>query len=423
MRAFDRDVCSGGVTVNIKTATIEIAAASERIRARLGEPHDPARAAHALAAVLARWREPRFAIRRSAAARIAVQLGFSAPLVDASLDALVEPFTIDALTAFAESAPQRRELLGFIMAGNAPGAGLHEIVIALIAGAGVAIKTATAEPHFYAHLKQSIAEFDAGLSARIEVFNWGREDRDLTAALAAAVDAIVAYGDDATIEAIGGVRTIGFGSKLSGAIVTGEALRESSVRDAAAGIVRDVTLFEQLGCLSPHHVFVEDRSGRAARYFAHAMVDEIAALSVSMPAPDKMMLEDAAALRRVREIARWRELGEEAIELFEGPRLEWAVIYDRDASFRPSPGFRTVSVSPFRDREDLLARLAPAAGRLEAFSIAGRRADRAVALAKDLEALGVTYVAAPGAIQSPPLRWRHGGGIFLDTIMAPGAFP
>ena len=31
---------------------------------------------------------------------------------------------------------------------------------------------------------------------------------------------------------------------------------------------------------------------------------------------------------------------------------------------------------------------------------------------------GVSYLAVPGAMQSPPLTWRHGGGVFLDRVMS-----
>lgn len=395
-----------------------ISTAISQMRARAGEVHDPSRTASVLASVFERWRERDFPARRATLAQISAGLGFSAPLLDASLDALLAPFTADALRSFAADAAVRREVLGFIMAGNACGAGLHEVAIALICGAGVIIKTATQEPHFFVQLARSIGKSDARLGSMIQVFNWSRADRALTAALAGGASRLVAYGDDATLSAIGGERLVGFGSRLSGAIVT-RAISGEQIRATAAALARDVTLFEQLGCLSPHHVFVEDESGAGAREFAHALADAIATLALSVPAPESMPLEDAAALRRARETARWRGVAGEEVELFEGPRVEWAVIFDRDAAFSPSPGFRTVYVSPFRDRDDLRVRLAPAAGRLEAFSLAGGIGDDA--LIRDLGALGVSYIAAPGAIQSPPLRWRHGGGAFLDSMIKPGA--
>ncbi|MHB8383551.1 MAG: acyl-CoA reductase [Candidatus Binataceae bacterium] len=402
-----------------QVSAAEISAALRRMHAHGGEVQDPARTASILASVLGRWREQDFPARREVVAQISAGLGFSAVLIDASLDALLAPFTPGALTAFAAEAAARREVLGFIMAGNAPGAGLHEVVIALICGAGVVIKTATQEPHFFAQLARSICECDARLGGMLEVFNWSRDDRGPTAALVGGASRILAYGDDASLASIGGRNIVGFGSRLSGAIVTRAARSDARIRATAAALARDVTLFEQLGCLSPHHVFVEDESGSAAREFAHALADAIGALALTIPPPNAIALEDAAALRRARETARWRSIGGEAVEMMEGPGIAWAVIFDRDAAFSPSPGFRTVRVSPFHDREDLRARVAPAKGRIEAFSLAQGVHDET--LISELRELGASYIAESGGIQSPALTWRHGGGAFLDSMIKPGA--
>ncbi len=136
MRAIDRIVPGGGAPVSEQVTEAAISGAISRMRARVGEPHDPRHAASVLASVLERWRERDFAPRRAAVAQISAGLGFSAALLDASFDALLAPFTLDALRSFAADAAERREIIGFIMAGNAPGAGLHEVAIALICGSG-----------------------------------------------------------------------------------------------------------------------------------------------------------------------------------------------------------------------------------------------------------------------------------------------
>src|SRR5207244_6313700 len=141
-------------------------------------------------------------------------------LLDESLDALLKPFSRAALSSLAENISRvgqtdRPKLLGFIIAGNVAGAGIHEIAIGLVAGAGMIVKTASAEPVFFDQFVRTMAELDSEVGSRLAVFNWGRTRDDLTTEMAANCDRGVAYGDDATIEALRNVS--GFGSRDTGA--------------------------------------------------------------------------------------------------------------------------------------------------------------------------------------------------------------
>ena len=209
------------------------------------------------------------------------------------------------------------------------------------------------------------------------VLNWPRDRDDLTDALRRETDAVVVYGSDGTISALAQAGdVIGFGSKVSGAVVLRSMLGEDhrlkpvplgsrggsesgtgfslwSYTRVAEAIARDVTLFEQLGCLSPHHVFVECDDDADAMRFAESLADAMRELALRLPSPSRLELEDAAALRGFRETARWRSIAGEPVHLLEGPNLEWAVVFDRDASFGVTPGLRCVYVSPIRDAEDL----------------------------------------------------------------------
>ena len=384
------------------------------IRGAAGRAFAPRLAASALARTCELWRDREFSARGATVARIAGDWGFSAALLHESLDALLAPFTAAALEAFAQQAARRRETIGFIMAGNVAGAGLHEIATALIAGAGVVIKTASTEPHFFAAFARTLSEVAPDLGARIAVFNWNRADAELATALRSRSDLLVAYGDDETVARLGtGGQFIGFGSKLSGALVAPSALGAGRIDRVVAALARDIALFEQLGCLSPHHVFV---LGGDARGFAARLADALAESAAAMPPPARLKLGDGAAIRRAREVARWRRIAGEPVELWEGAHLSWTVIFDSCAAFCASPGFRTVYVSSIGGLEELRARLAPARGALEAFAIAGGEAE-ACAARRILSAAGVSWICAPGEIQSPPLEWRHGGGAFLDLLV------
>jgi len=123
----------------------------------------------------------------------------------------------------------------------------------------------------------------------------------------------------------------------------------------------------------------------------------------------------------VRERVRWRAIGGQAVRLWEGPLPGWTVIYDRDADFTASPGFRTVFVSPFRNATNLEHRLAPVAGKVEAMGLATEPTidgDEYVAsLRTVVENTGASYVCEPGVMQSPPIDWPHGGGAFLRSMI------
>jgi hypothetical protein len=373
----------------------------------------PARAADALAAAFDRWRERGSAARRATVAAVAEQFGWSAELLDHSFGALVAPFTRDALAAFASPLAPHPRVGGFIMPANVPGAGIHELVAALIAGSGAMVKVSPREPRFFPAFARTLRECDPELGAMIEVVEFGREREDLTAALVRGCDFVVALGDDSTIAAISqGTRAFGFGSRASGALISLAA--PANVPALAAALAIDIALFEQRGCLSPHHVFVEDPNGAETPGFARSLAGALEAVAQKLP-PAKLSFDAAAAIRRMRESARWRKLGGREIDLLEGATMRWTVVADAAARFTVSPGFRSVTVTAVRDPGDLRDRLAPVSGRLEAFALGATRQDRARWL-DVLASAGVCYVCDPGSMQSPPLLWPHGGGAFLDFI-------
>jgi len=404
---------TGGAPAALSPTIADIDRASRQIRSAIVRRIDPFEIADSLARVIGRWRAKNHAPRKAVLAHISELLGFSVPLLDESLDALLQPFTLESLRELASRVQVRPRLLGLIAAGNVAGAGMHEIAIALLAGCGLVIKSSAREPFFFAEFARTLADEAPLLADRICVFNWSRDRGDLTRALRRGCDLIVAYGSDETMAALGGPDIVAFGGRISAAIVTRSAA-ESQAAEIASRLSRDVSLFEQLGCLSPHHVFVEGGEDDGLS-FARELANAMGATAARLAPPTRLDLEDAAALRAVREAARWRSIAGEPVHLFEGPGLSWAVIYDRDAPLAASPGLRCVHVSAVRDAADLEARIADASGRIEAVAIAspigGDSRFREV-----LSRASVSLIAAPGEMQSPPLLWRHGEGRFLDIM-------
>ncbi len=396
-----------------------VGAIASRLRsAATGHGFAPERSAAALAAACARWRESDFERRRRTLSAIAVHSGFSLEMLSQSLDALLAPFSPHQLESLARALAHRPHLIGFVMPGNVVGAGMHELAQALVAGASVLLKSASDEPLFFAQFARTLAETDPLVGARLSVICFGRAEGATVRALQSNCDYLVAFGDDRTLDALGrDAVVLGFGSRVSGAILSREAVAPEFAGRLAAALARDVTLFEQHGCLSPHHVLVEDPAGDAAHSFAAALALALEQLAREMPPPAIVAPQVAAALRAVRETARWRKLGGEALDLWEGNRLSWSVIFDPGADFQLSPLYRTVYVTPVRDLDALSVRLAPVRGRLEAFAL-GDPANRLETAGAWLREAGVSYLAAPGMMQSPPLQWPHGRGVFLKKMAA-----
>ncbi|MCL5044152.1 MAG: hypothetical protein M1336_02585 [Deltaproteobacteria bacterium] len=396
----------------------------------------------ALGRVFERWRQDGSALRLELAAKLAHSLGLSAALADASVQALMAPFGAAELERAARQMPFQGGVLAFVMPGNLPGAGLHELCLALLAGRAAAIKCASLEPHFFPAFARSVAEAAPELGARMAVFTWDRSQVELTQLLARECDGLVALGDDATVEALArlraadgdkagalaeapvnsalagaGARFAGFGARVSAVVLAAQALGSGQCDALAGAVARDVALFEQRGCLSPHQVYVEaDRQGEAARRFARKLALALASLCQRWPAA-VLDVESACAVRRARETARWRALGGEPVELMEGSGLSWTVIYDAAGRFFRSPGYRTVAVTPFYGPDDLMGRLGEMARRLEAVAVADPQGTLEATVSR-LRELGATHLCVPGRMHSPPLLWPHGGGAMRRLLGA-----
>ena len=384
-----------------------------RLRQNLARFTGAPRAAEALAAVFDEWRRATSPEYGAALAAIAANSNWSPQLAGASLEALLAPFSRDALASFAAPLKPRAQLGGFVMPANVPGAGLHELVAVLLAGAVAIVKTSHREPAFFPTFAQTLRRIDPAIGNRLEVVTFGRERDDLIRIMNDECDFMVALGDDASLAHLAGAsRLFGFGARTSGALIS--LAPPANFAALADAVARDVVRFEQQGCLSPHQVFIEAAEGGAARDFVRSLADALSHLAEVLPFA-KLSFHSAAAIRRIRERTRWRMIGAHEVELFEDRAMAWTVVFDPAARFTVSPGYRTVTVSTIRDAGDLAARLAPVAGRLEAFAIAVPGPSRARFL-DVLAGAGVSYVCDPGRMQSPPLNWPHGGGAFLDYL-------
>jgi hypothetical protein len=397
----------------------EIKASADALKRQLAKPILPARRAAVISQACRVIAAGSGTFAVTAVAAIAQQRGWSTPVVQASLQALCLPFTDSNLLLGAVRQFQSRDaVVGFMMSGNIPGAGLHELLLTLLTGRAAMVRVSARGSVFFDYLARLLTSIDRELGARLGVFYWDRQSVDHFKTFCESCDACVAFGDDQTIATLAGFmdssgKFVGFGGRASGTFVSASAASRATARRVAA----DIALFEQCGCLSPAHVFVEEKGHVTAVGFAACLAETLRDLAASgLPSASIIPFDRAVRIRSIREQARWRALNH-PVRLLEGPLPGWTVIYDRDADYQFSPGYRTVFVSP---ADDLARRLAPVRGALEAFAC---DVDPACETMDDVERVrgilrdaGVSYLCNSGAMQSPPVTWPHGGGIFLRLL-------
>src|SRR5258706_796016 len=120
---------SEAIEIDDRAQSKVIGESLERLRVALEKSPGLARTAGALAATFDRWRERDFPERSAALAKIADDSQWSAELLNESIDALLAPFTRDALVSFASKGMPLKRLGGFIIPRNISRAGVPELVI------------------------------------------------------------------------------------------------------------------------------------------------------------------------------------------------------------------------------------------------------------------------------------------------------
>ena len=220
-----------------------------------------------------------------------------------------------------------------IVSGNTPHAALQSLIRGLLLGSHNLCKLPGAG---LPEAEQFAAALPPALWSRVEFSTALRE------AWPASADAIIVFGSDETIahfRATAQPRQVflGYGHRVSLGIVFEDASFESAPLAA-----KDVSLFDQQGCLSPHCIYVADRPVE----YAARLAAEMERIEVANPR-SALSLSEAAAILEIREGTRFRMAIGHSVSLWESPGSDaWTVIYDPDPVFQPSVLNRVIFVRP-----------------------------------------------------------------------------
>jgi hypothetical protein len=298
-------------------------------------------------------------------------------------------------------------LMAHLLAGNVPAPAIISICCGVLLRAGNLVRPSSHDPVFPALFVESLREVDADLADLVAVLNW---DKELTQPALSSADAVIAYGDDRTIETLRtltppGAIFLAYGHRLSLGVIAKEAMTSENLPALVEAAAFDASVYDQQGCLSPHLYYVEEGGELGPRKFAAALAEAMEAYRVKVPR-GALSTEEAAVAMQVRQAYEFRGASDRRVAVWAG--TDWTVIYEDDPSFTPSCLNRTIFVKPTDGFQRVLDNVQRLAGKISTVGLAPMT-ERAMAFAGDLARLGVHRVCPIGQMQRPPLSWHHDG--------------
>jgi len=358
---------------------------------------------------------------------------FFGSVTRAQLEALVEQDLgegrrLDATTAGSGEAGARRaamacgpELLVHITAGRLPTPTFHSMVLGLLTRSAQFVKCASGAaflPRLFAH---SIYDCDRKVGACLEVAEWRGGNTALEEVLFAEAACVTVTGRDETLAAIRarlppGTRFLGYGQRVSFAYVAGEALSGRQALHLAAAAAQDVVAWNQLGCLSPHVIYVQNGGEVGPRHFARLLAEELARREAVEPRGE-LSAEEAAGIASRRALYEVRAAHSAETQVWGSPAsTAWTVVYEADARFQISCLNRFIYVKAVSHLAQALHAAEMVRGKVSTVGLAAPAA-QAEQLVRQLARWGVTRVCPLGRMQAPPLAWRHDGRPALGDLV------
>lgn len=395
-----------------------------------------------LAATAQSWLEHDNPFRKLALERGMAETGFNTTTLARGLDAFFKTFTTENLNALiaqdlghlerldrfstdraSSTAALARgpELLVHITAGNIPNPAIFSIVLGFLTRSAQMVKCARGTsllPRLFAH---SIYEVEPKLASCLEIAEWPGGTDALEQALFAEADCVTCTGSDETLAIVQKklpprVRFLGYGHRVSFGYVTGDALTRFELPKTVLRAVADVVAWNQLGCLSPHLFYVEHSGAAGAEKFAELLAEELAKQEALAPR-GPLATEAAAVIASRRSFYEVRAATTNDTKLWRSEgSTAWTVVYEADPQFQLSCLNRFIYVKPVSDAAEAMRHAESVRGKVSTVGL-GATGDRARELATQFARWGVTRLCPLGAMQQPPLTWRHDGRPALGDLV------
>ena len=313
------------------------------------------------------------------------------------------------------------EFLFHIAPGNIPNSIFMSMILGLLLRSAQFVKCASGKtflPRMFAH---SIYEAEPKLGACLEIAEWKGGAEHLESSVFAEADCVTATGSDETLAAIRHklplkIRFVGYGTRVSFGYVTHEALSSHGAKKIVQHAAHDVTAWDQLGCLSPHVLYVENGGKISPEIFAEMLASELAALEKIQPR-GKLSAAEAAAIATRRSFYEVRSAHSFDTRLWCSENsTAWTVVFESDPRFQISCGNRFIYVKSVANLKEALEGADAVREKTSTIGLASTEG-RASELASALALWGATRICPLGQMQNPPLTWRHDGRPALGDLL------
>lgn len=391
----------------IQTSLTSIRAARERIV----QHRTTGQIIQALATTASRWLDPASPWRKRATAQVT---GFSKEMISEAIDLTFSTLTAEAFGELLDGELGDRRVRGpalvtHILSGNVPHPGIVSICLGLLLKSANLVKLSSRDPLLPELFVESLREVDAQLADCVVALEWKREEQELTSAALAGANAVIAYGDDATIASIRALSPanaifLGYGHKFSLGVVAREAMTQENMPALAEFAAFDVSVYDQQGCLSPHMFFIEEGGELGPQDFAAALAEAMATYQQRVPR-GRLSTAEAAEIASIRARYEFRVATDDRVRVWASPGTnDWTVIYLNDPAMTASCLNRTVYVKPAKVIKHLLDTIKPHVPKISTVGVAPTNK-----FATELSKLGIARVCPIGQMQRPPLTWQHDG--------------
>ncbi len=370
--------------------------------------------------------------RQQAIAEAPAANGFTPEMVDAAIDLIFGAVTTEALGELVDRELGNRrvldefslhgrvrtrasgpQLITHILAGNIPAPGIVSICCGLLLRSANLVRVASGDPLIPWLFVESLRAVDPELADCARTLWWPKNDTEATQQALQPANAVIAYGDDNTVKAIRDLtppqaRFLGYGHKVSCAVVGREALTMDTLPAVAENAAFDVSIYDQQGCLSPHMLFVEEGGEVSPRKFAAALAQAMSDYHQRVPS-GPLTLEAATQVANLRSGYEFRAKTDRRVTVWGGMEShDWCVIYEDEPTFTPSCLNRLVFVKPTDGYKRILNSIQRFSASISCVGVSPLN-ERAMGFANDLARIGIHRVCPIGQMQRPPLTWHHDG--------------